>query len=172
VQRESDRSFEQFVSVELPRLLGLARALTGNPHDAWDLTQECLVRVGLRWSRIDTTDDPGAYARTTLVRLNIDRLRRLRRERPSADVGAGRREAVTAPPTDEVEPWLVSAMASLTPRQRTAVALRFIEDLDLAGIAARMGCSIGTAKSHLSRGLARLRVAAPVRDASRPGDAG
>lgn len=33
-----------------------------------DLTQECLVRVGLRWSRIDTSDDPGAYARTTLVR--------------------------------------------------------------------------------------------------------
>lgn len=31
-------SFETFVQVELPRLLGLAHALTGNSHDAWDLT--------------------------------------------------------------------------------------------------------------------------------------
>lgn len=40
--------FEEFVDAEMPRLLGLARALTGNGHDAWDLAQETLVRVGLR----------------------------------------------------------------------------------------------------------------------------
>ena len=73
--------YEMFVEAELPRLLGYARVLTGNDHDAWDLVQDGLVRVGLRWGRVERAGNPAAYTRTTLVRLNIDRLRRGRRER-------------------------------------------------------------------------------------------
>jgi DNA-directed RNA polymerase specialized sigma24 family protein len=64
---------------------------------------------------------------------------------------------VIDPAADPVGPWLVEALATLTPRQRTAVVLRYVLDLDLAGIAREMDCSVGTAKSHLSRGLDRLR---------------
>lgn len=151
--------FEQFVDAELPRLLGYARVLTGNDHDAWDLVQEGLVRVGLRWAKVERAGNPAAYTRTTLVRLNIDRLRRSRRERVVDDLPD---VAVTADLPDGVEPWLAAALAGLTPRQRTAVALRFVDDLDVAGVAAAMGCSSGTAKSHLSRGLQRLRDLAPA----------
>ena len=38
---------------------------------------------------------------------------------------------------------------SLTPRQRTSLALRYVEDLDVRTIAQRMGCSEGTVKSQL-----------------------
>lgn len=76
---ESAPSFEDFVIADLPQFLGFACALAGNRHDGWDLTQETLARVGLHWSRIDRSGNPGGYARTTMVRLNIDRLRRLRR---------------------------------------------------------------------------------------------
>jgi RNA polymerase sigma-70 factor (sigma-E family) len=161
--------FTAFVDAELPRLLGYAHVLTGNEHDAWDLTQEALARVGLRWSRIDADGNPGAYARTTLVRLNIDRLRRLRWELPRGwlpEVIVEDRYAVDA------APWLVAGLAGLTPRQRTAVVLRFVDDLDMAGIAAEMNCSLGTAKSHLSRGLQRLRDSAassPIVDTSTEG---
>lgn len=157
--RSSD--FEAFVDGELPRLLGYARVLTGNDHDAWDLVQEGLVRVGLRWGRIERGGNPAAYTRTTLVRLNIDRLRRRGREHPVA-VPPDTMMAVRLP--EGVDAWLVEALASLTPRQRTAVALRFVDDLDVAGVAAAMGCSSGTAKSHLSRGLQRLRDLAPEGD--------
>ena len=58
---------------------------------------------------------------------------------------------------DGMEPWLVDALATLSPRQRTALALRYVEDLDVRGIAERMGCSEGTVKSQLSRGTERLR---------------
>ncbi len=154
----SDQGFAEFAEGQTSRLLGLAYALTGNQHDAWDLLQETLVRVGVRWRRL-RDEEPTAYARTVMIRLNIDRVRRLRREMPvrqASDRPVPVMEQVAA------EPWLVEALAELTPRQRTAVALRFIEDLDLAGIADRMGCSVGTAKSHLSRGLGRLRQAAPA----------
>src|SRR5688572_11359938 len=72
--------FDAFVVAQLRRLLGLATALTGNTHDAWDLTQETLARTGERWHRVET--DLAAYARTVMVRLNIDRIRRLPRELP------------------------------------------------------------------------------------------
>lgn len=152
--------FERFVDAELPRLLGYARVLTGNDHDAWDLVQEGLVRVGLRWARVERDGNPAAYTRTTLVRLNIDRMRRSGRESVVAALPETR---VAQRLPEGVDPWLAEALGSLTPRQRTAVVLRYVDDLDLAGVADRMGCSVGTAKSHLSRGVQRLRDLAPAR---------
>ncbi|WP_164519592.1 SigE family RNA polymerase sigma factor [Nocardioides ferulae] len=151
-----DAGFEEFVEAETPRLLGLAYALTGDPHDAWDLVQEALVRVCMRWHRL-ADQNPGGYARTTLVRLNVDRLRRLRRE-----LLPGRVPDAPAPVIvdESLDPWLLDALGTLTPHQRAAVVLRCVDDLDHAGIAARLGCSVGTARSHLSRGLARIRDAA------------
>mgnify|MGYP000088318424 FL=1 len=154
------RDFESFVSAETPRLLGLAYALTGNPHDAWDLVQESLTRVGVRWKRL-ALDNPGGYARTTLVRLNIDRARRTRREVLSDAVPDG--EALVEI-VDPVDPWLIDALNTLTPQQRTAVVLRVLEDLDYDGLAEQLGCSIGTARSHLSRGLSRMRTRAEARE--------
>lgn len=148
-------SFEEFAGVELPRLLGLARVLTGNDHDAWDLTQDCLVRVGMRWSRVDPDGNPGAYARTCLVRLNLNRLRRIRREWLTSEPPA---TAVVADEGAGVDAaWLDDALRALPPRQRTAVALRYLQDMSLAQIAEAMGSSEGTVKSQLSRGLQRLR---------------
>jgi RNA polymerase sigma-70 factor (sigma-E family) len=151
--------FDEFAEAETPRLLGLAFALTGNEHDAWDLVQEALVRVGMRWGRL-AEENPGGYARTTLVRLNIDRGRRLRRE-----LLPGRLPDREAPVelVREMDPWLLSALAELTPQQRAAVVLRVLEDLDHAEIAQRLGCSVGTARSHLSRGLSTMRARAVVR---------
>lgn len=70
------------------------------------------------------------------MRLNVDRLRRLRRELFSdrvPDNGVEDRYAVA------IAPWLLRALNDLTPRQRTAVVLRFTDDLDTAGIAREMG---------------------------------
>ena len=146
--------FADFVAVQVRPLLGFAHALTADPHDAWDLTQETLARMGERWGRT-TYDTPAAYARTVMVRLNIDRIRRLRRELPRST--SGPEQPMPAMDADGPEPWLVDALATLSPRQRTALALRFVEDLDVRGIAERMGCSEGTVKSQLSRGTERLR---------------
>ena len=146
-------SFAEFATAQARPLLGLAHALTANPHDAWDLTQETLARIGERWGRT-RFDEPAAYARTVMVRLNIDRLRRLRRELPLLHRAE---RAAPVQVVGELDDWLVEALRSLTPRQRTSLALRYVEDLDVRGIAERMGCSEGTVKSQLSRGTERLR---------------
>src|SRR5687767_1659886 len=104
-----DPEFVSFVDAQLPGLLGYARVLTGNDHDAWDLVQECLVRIGLKWSRIDREGNPVGYARTTLVRLNIDRMRRGGRERPVELVP----DSTVDEPVAGIEPWLLAALRSL-----------------------------------------------------------
>ena len=149
-----DEDFEDFVAAQTRPLLGLAHALTADPHDAWDLTQETLARLGERWHRT-AIEQPAAYARTVMTRLNIDRIRRLRRELPLLGHPPARAPVEVL---GELDGWLVEALATLSPRQRTALALRYVEDLDVRGIAERMGCSEGTVKSQLSRGTERLRV--------------
>jgi RNA polymerase sigma factor (sigma-70 family) len=89
-----------------------------------------------------------------MVRLNIDRIRRLKREIPLL---VRPERAAPVELVGELDGWLVEALATLTPRQRTALALRYVEDLDVRTIAERMGCSEGTVKSQLSRGTERLR---------------
>lgn len=161
-------TYDEFAAAATKPLLGFAQVLTGNSHDAWDLTQETLARLAERWRRLDRDPltDAHAFARTVMVRLNVDRLRRLRRE-----LLPGRLPDRAAPPAaDGPDAWLVEALASLSPRQRTALALRYVEDLDVAGIADRMGCSVGTAKSHLSRGTDRLREYATQRGVAAVGE--
>lgn len=51
-----------------------------------------------------------------------------------------------------------TALAQLSPRHREALVLRYWLDLSLKEMAASMNVSVGTAKSHLSRGLAPLRT--------------
>lgn len=152
--------FDEFVEAETPRLLGLGYALTGSTHDAWDLTQEALTRVGLRWRRL-AAENPGGYARTTLVHLNLARHRSRRRE-VVTDVVPERAAPVVL--TEAIDPWLLDALATLTPQQRAAVVLRTLDDLDHGAIAERIGCSVGTARTHLSRGLSRMRERAAARE--------
>lgn len=52
---------------------------------------------------------------------------------------------------------LRSALAVLLPRQRAAVVLHYVADLDDAAVAAALGCSVSTVRSQISRALARLR---------------
>jgi RNA polymerase sigma-70 factor (sigma-E family) len=150
--------FDQFVEAELPRMIGFARALTRDSHDAWDLLQDAIVRVAPRWNRVRRNGNPAAYVRTTMANLNIDRLRRRRRETLTDQLV----ELEVEPAYDtQLDAWFVKALGALSPNQRTVVVLHFVDDLDAEAIARAIGCSAGTVRSHLSRALDRLRAAAP-----------
>src|SRR4051812_11186216 len=148
-------AFESFVDHELAKLLRFGYQLTGTRHDAWDLTQDALVRVGEHWGRLRLEQAGAQYARTTMVRLNINRWHRRRRE-----ILGELPERPVDSPAEQI-PTLSSAVRTglmeLGPRQRTTVVLRHLYDMPLREIAETMGCSLGTVKSQLSRGEANLR---------------
>ena len=147
--------FDEWVAARGQSLLRLAYVLTGSREDAENTVQEALSRALPRWSRISRLDDPDAYVRRMVVNANVSRWRRFRRnETPIStlvDVVAATSIAI------EVRDVLWEGCKSLPSDQRTAVVLRFYEDLDCHDIAALTGVGEGTVRSRVSRGVATLR---------------
>jgi RNA polymerase sigma-70 factor (sigma-E family) len=147
--------FGEFVRVSLPGLLRYGHALTGNPHDAADLVQTVLEKVGARWSHVRRkTGDPLSYVRRSMANAHISRWRRTRKESLVAELPD--RIAITETDPFEHEP-LWRALRELPPRQRAVLVLRYYEGLSEVDIARTLGISQGTVKSQASKGIASLR---------------
>jgi len=153
---EADREFEEFARASAGPLVAFGYALTGNQHDAWDLAQEALLRLGRSWRRRDIAS-PWTYTRVTMVRLNADRVRRTSHETLTPDHG----EIPSPQHVDvtDLHEWLIHALHQLTPGQRAALALKHMDGMNNAEIAEAMGCTEGTVRTHLSRGAAAIRAA-------------
>jgi RNA polymerase sigma-70 factor (sigma-E family) len=147
--------FGEFVQAVLPGLLRYGHALTGNPHDAADLVQGVLEKIGSRWSYVqDKTGDPLAYVRRSMANAHVSRWRRTRRESLVADL-PDTSPHVQADPFEHEPLW--RALRTLPPRQRAVLVLRYYECLSEVEIAAALGISQGTVKSQASKAIASLR---------------
>lgn len=161
-QGRNDDGYVDFVRASLPRLHRLAFALTSGHDDSWDLTQECLVRVGLRWRHLDDRD-PYAYARATMINLDRNRRRslaaRLRAHRAYASLARSRSTETTFQDSG-LEPWLDTCLAALPRQQRVVVVLRYLEDMTLTEVATTTALAPSTVKTHLQRAMTSIRAAA------------
>lgn len=153
------RDFEALFRAEFPTMFRLAHLL--GSEDPEDVAQEAFARLHTRWAGLRDHATAGGYLRTTVV--NLVRTRHSR--------AALARHHTPAPPPPDVDSAesdalrragnaaLIAGLNSIGARHREALVLRFWLDLSLGQIADAMGTSIGTAKSHVSRGLSALRVA-------------
>jgi RNA polymerase sigma-70 factor (sigma-E family) len=148
-------AFDAFARGRMRELLRFAHVLTGDPHRAADLVQDALERTLMSWDRVVRKDDPVAYVRRAIVNRNVSLWRRYHRERLVADAPDTPYDPQTAERAFDADLW--AALATLPPRQRTVLVLRYYEDLSEADTAATMGCSVGTVKSQTFRALAKLR---------------
>ena len=154
VQQSTD--FAEFVRVALPGLLRYGHALTGNPHDAGDLVQTVLEKIGSRWATVvRNTGDPLAYTRRAMANAHISRWRRSRRENLVAEVPV---TAVTVERYSFEDEPLWQALRGLPPRQRAVIVLRYYEGLSEVEIASTLGINRGTVKSQASKAMATLRA--------------
>jgi RNA polymerase sigma-70 factor (sigma-E family) len=148
--------FGEFVRAALPGLLRYGHALAGNPHDAADLVQSVLEKVGVRWHTLSRrADDPIAYIRKAMANAHVSRWRRTRKESLVAEPPDG--DAATPVYAVENEP-LWRALRALPTRQRAVIVLRYYDGLSEAEIAATLGVSQGTVKSQASKAMASLRL--------------
>jgi len=155
----SDDGGEDFSAFALSRWPGLVRLAFGLTGDSWmaeDIAQTALARAYVSWRRVSRADDPDAYLRRILVNASN---RRFRRRRVIEQPGDPPEVAVEGP-ADLVgeRAALLAALRQLPPRQRAVIVLRYWDDLSDVQIAAALGCSPGTVRSQLSRGLATLRA--------------
>jgi RNA polymerase sigma-70 factor (sigma-E family) len=148
--------FGEFVHASLPGLLRYGHALTGNPHDAADLVQTVLEKIGSRWAHVQhKTGDPLAYIRRSMANAHVSRWRRIKRENLVADI-PDTQPHVPADPFEHEPLW--QALRGLPPRQRAVMVLRYYEGLSEVEIAAALSISQGTVKSQASKAIATLRT--------------
>jgi RNA polymerase sigma factor (sigma-70 family) len=167
-------TWEDIVRTHSARVYRLAYRLTGNPHDAEDLTQEVFVRVFRSLSSYTPGTFEGWLHRIT-TNLFLDAARRKQRIRFErlADEMAHRLPGSEPTPAEafddtHLDDDVQAALKALSPEYRAAVVLCDIEGFSYEEIAATLGVKLGTVRSRIHRGRAQLRSALQHR---RPGTA-
>jgi len=156
VDDDAARVFSELVDARSPALLRTAYLLTGDWGKAEDLLQSALAKTWTRWSGLRDTAAAEAYVRRVMATTSAKWWRRRwRGEVPTADLPAGASADVYT--SVEQRLTLGRALATLTPRQRVMLVLRYYEDLSEREVADLLGCTVGTVKSTTFRALAALR---------------
>lgn len=174
-------TWEEIVRQHSPQVYRLAYRLTGDRHEAEDLTQDVFVRVFRSLDGYRPGSFEGWLHRIT-TNLFLDKVRRRQRIRFDAltDELAARlplRASGTDP--DQVfamthlDDDIRAALAELPPQFRAAVVLADLEGYSYEEVAQTLGVKMGTVRSRIHRGRALLRQSLehrrPTRPASRAG---
>jgi RNA polymerase sigma-70 factor, ECF subfamily len=166
----SAEDFDEFYAACGPPLVRQLYLLTGNREEARDCVQEALERAWLRWDKVSALAEPRAWVRTVARRLAVSRWRKARnavtamgRAYPGHARSDGSHELA-------VRDELVRALQALPAKQRTAVVLHYLCDLDVVAVAEETNSSEGAVKNQLMRG--RQALAAHLDPQARTVDSG
>ena len=158
-------TWEELVRDHGARVYRLAYRLTGNPHDAEDLTQDVFVRVFRSLHRFQPGTFEGWLHRIT-TNLFLDGARRRQKIRFDGlgDGSAERLPSAWPNPSDQLadadlDHDVAAALSALSPEFRAAVVLCDIEGLSYEEISEVLDIKIGTVRSRIHRGRAQLRTA-------------
>lgn len=153
-----DQMLSELLASASGRLAAYGYLLTGSQHAAEDLVQDALVKVFVRRRRIPHVTAAESYVRAAMRTLHIDRMRRESAWRRVAPTLAGDEIQPDAAESVSTADAVARALAMLSPRQRTAVVLRYFDDLTVSAVATEMGLADGTVKRYLADALDRLAV--------------
>ncbi|PZS33145.1 MAG: RNA polymerase sigma factor SigE [Pseudonocardiales bacterium] len=171
-------TWDEVVRLHSARVYRLAYRLTGNKHDAEDLTHDVFVRVFRSLADYTPGTFEGWLHRIT-TNLFLDRVRRAQRIRfdalpdDSERIPGRERTPEQLYEDTHLDDDVQAALDALPPDFRAAVVLCDIEGLSYEEIAATLGVKLGTVRSRIHRGRAQLRRAlshrSPGRRAPRAG---
>lgn len=140
-------------------LVRLARLFVDDRAAAEDLVQEAFIRLSRAAHRIQTPASAPAYLRSIVLNLARDHNRRgllsLRHHLPEPEPLASAEDELVEAEGRQV---VLDALRQLPVRQRDAVVLRYWGEYGIDDIAATMGVSRNSVKTHLRRGLAALEA--------------
>ncbi|HJD69146.1 RNA polymerase sigma factor SigE [Corynebacterium pseudokroppenstedtii] len=155
-------SWSELVSEHADGVYRLALRLSGNTHDAEDLTQETFMRVFRSLKRYKPGTFEGWLHRIT-TNLFLDMVRRRQTIRMEAlpenyDAVPGTRNDPEQSYIDaNIDPELQKALDSLPTDYRVAVVLCDVVGMSYDEIADTLGIKMGTVRSRIHRGRAQLR---------------
>lgn len=145
--------------------LRTAAALLQSREEASDIAQDVAVEVLRSLGKLRDPEAFDAWVHRITVRHALRRLKRRRRAREAETPLGLLAEAAQPEVPQDSDPdaviaarqALATALSKLPPKQRLALALRYVHDLSDAEIAAALGCREGTVHALLSRARQALR---------------
>ncbi|MBM6401732.1 RNA polymerase sigma factor [Phycicoccus sonneratiae] len=148
--------FQHLVDEHWRDVARLAHGLVGPVH-ADDVAQQAWTQALAAYPRLTHARNLRSWLLTITHRCAMDHHRAARRTTPSDDPAA-LAEAPVVPPPDAPDGSLWAMVAALPERQRDAVVLRFVGDLDHRSVAAALGTSPGMSRRLVSDAVATLRL--------------
>jgi RNA polymerase sigma-70 factor (sigma-E family) len=160
-----DAEFSDFVATREASLRRLAVLLCQDWHRADDLVQGAITKLYVHWRKARAADNIDAYVRAIVVREFLEERRSSWTRRVTLTSQLPDRPAAGTDPETALD--MHAAIASLPPRQRATLVLRFYCDLSVEQAAQVLGCTPGTVKSQTAKALHALRLAlSPETDTS------
>jgi RNA polymerase sigma-70 factor (ECF subfamily) len=150
------------------RVYNVALRIVGTSEEASDVLQDVFVLLFRKIHRFRARAVFASWVYRITVNVSLDHLRRRRRGPLSAGSshvldGAQEPAGLTVPERGvaqhDLERHVQDALATMSPRLRIVVVLRYLEGLSYADIGDVLGCSIGTVKSRLNRAHTAMRRA-------------
>lgn len=160
--------FQRLFDTHFDELARHAYRYVQSIDEAKDLVHDAFVRLWSRRDEVDFETSVRAYLFATVRNLAVDHLRRRRREerwreRSRHIAGSAGGVAPTDPARDllnlEIEAAIRDAVATLPPRQREVLLLRWERQASYDDVARELGISPKTVSIHIGRALASLRAA-------------
>jgi RNA polymerase sigma-70 factor, ECF subfamily len=156
------RDFGEWYADAYPRLAAALTVIGPDRELARDAAAEACARALERWNRVQTMASPDGWA----YRVGVNVLRRLQRRAAIERRLLARQRPAPVDPV-EADPALWDAVRALPDRQREAIALRYVLDLEQHEVAEAMRVRPGTVASTLHAARARLASVLVIVD---PGD--
>lgn len=155
--KQKTKTAEGVLSPHVDALHRQAYYYTGNQHDAEDLLQDLFVYVCQRKEKLLVINPVKPWLMTCLYHRFIDNLRKktARVDEFSMDDDFDIVDPV-APEDSDMGEQIKKCLKHLSPEQRAAISLFYIEGFTLVEVAAAMMLPEGTVKSHLHRGRKKL----------------
>jgi RNA polymerase sigma-70 factor (sigma-E family) len=153
---EYSDEFDAFFDKYYPAMIRSLTLISGDAEVASDAVQDAFIRAYAKWNRIRRYDRPDAWVRRVAINRSRDHFRAASRRRNYEGAAAVPAAVESAERHTDNRDLVLHALQDLPRRQRTAVALYYLEGLDIRDVAKSMNITAGAVKFHLSKGREKL----------------
>ena len=170
VKKGDQQAFSELVDLYKDKVFQVAYRMLGNVHEAQDVSQEAFLRAYINLESYDINRKFSTWIFRIATNLAIDRLRKKKPDFHLEDQVAGTEDlnyysqisGEDKLPEDQVvqqemQEWIQQEIMMLPPKYRSAIILKYMEDLSLKEISEILNLPVATVKTRIHRGREALR---------------
>lgn len=170
VKKGDQQAFAEIVELYKDKVYQISYRMVGNFHEAQDIAQEAFLRAFMNIETYDMNRKFSTWLFRIVTNLSIDRLRKKKPDfyldqeisgteglTLSSQIAAAEDLPEDLVITNELQDWIQGEILKLPPKYRSAIILKYIEDLSLKEISEVLDLPVATVKTRIHRGREALR---------------